>query len=652
MNNIREYLCKEATTITNNSGNRFKSGNEILAKRNELRKQFFEMMGIFDLPTPEERPPVKLQVVAVTEQEKFVIERFWYESMPRLYVTANLYIPKSLSVPAPAVLYLCGHSPNQKVSFQSHCRRWAELGFVVLIVETIQLGEISGYHHGCYTKGWFHWYSHGYTPAGVELFNAIRAIDLLVSRKEVDPNKIGVTGISGGGAYTWWVSAGDERVKVSAPVCSTGTLKAHIAERTLDRHCDCMFFINYFQWDLANLGYLIAPRPLLIASANRDGIYSIESIRECYRKTRIAYELLGVPENIKLVETPGKHSYHPTSRKAIFAWFLKHLCGRDVSPEQINDINEKDVLPEQELRVFMDSPPADERTAVIHDSFVPMAKKPEIVSVDDLQRERKRIVNALRRTTFAHFPAVPCPLNPRILYEGKFDGHSEKLFSFVPEDGWLLHGTVSIPNEIEGKSRPALVYLRHPRMPLNQAEEIISDLRCDIIRVQIEVRGVGDSSWGNDITWNVRRASAVLGRTVASMRVYDTLKALEVIRSFPEINGTIALAGHGEMAVIALYTALLDGNIKGLLLIEPPGTQNVPSNPDGSGDAMEMLGVLRYTDIAITAGLLYPTELAFRFGRPYEYEWTETVYARLGLPGRISHVRKLSDWQCAWSNTK
>jgi cephalosporin-C deacetylase-like acetyl esterase len=651
MNNIREYLYTEACKITEASGNRFKSGNEIISHRNELKKQFFEMMGISDLLNSNERRSVNAEVVATTEQEKFVIERLWYESMPRLYVTANLYIPKSISTSAPAVLYLCGHSANQKVAFQSHCRKWAELGFVVLIVETIQLGEISGYHHGCYTKGWFHWYSRGYTPAGVELFNAIRAIDLLVSRKEVDPDRIGVTGISGGGAGTWWVAAGDERVKVSAPVCATGTLKSHISERTLDGHCDCMFFINYFRWDLADLGYLIAPRPLLIASADRDGLYSIESIRECYRKLKTIYELLGVPDNVKLVETPGKHSYHPVSSKAIFAWFLKHLCDRDVSPDQMDDVNEKDGLPDQALRVFTDTLPPDERTAVIHDSFVPIARRPEIVSIEDLQRKRKKIVNELYRTTFAHFPSVPCPLNPHILYESKYKGYSEKLFSFVPENGWVLHGTITIPDEIEEKPSPALVYLRHPRMPRNQADEIITDLRRDIVRVQIEVRGVWESSWGDDIAWHVRRACAVLGRTVASMRVYDVLRALEVIRSFPEINGTLALAGQGEMAVIALYSALLDGNIKGLLLIEPPGTQNAPSNPDGSGDAIEMLGVLRYTDLPVTSALLYPAELAFRFGRTYEYEWTEEVYAKLGLPGRISHVRKLSDWRCTWSET-
>jgi hypothetical protein len=147
----------------------------------------------------EGRPPVPVTVTGVVERPAYRIEKLFYESLPGLFVTANLYIPRDLSEPAPAVLYVCGHAENQKHWYQAHPRRFAEMGFVCLIAETIQLGEVRGYHHGCYSEGWFHWVSRGYTPAGVEAANGIRALDLLAARSDVDAGRLGVTGISGAG---------------------------------------------------------------------------------------------------------------------------------------------------------------------------------------------------------------------------------------------------------------------------------------------------------------------------------------------------------------------------------------------------------------------------------------------------------------------
>jgi hypothetical protein len=129
------------------------------------------------------------------------------------------------------------------------------------------------------------------------------------------------------------------------------------------------------------------------------------------------------------------------------------------------------------------------------------------------------------------------------------------------------------------------------------------------------------------------------------MRVYDTLRAVELARSLPGCDGTIILAGQGQMAAVALYAALLDGNVRSVMLVGPPATHNTRSDPDGADDALEMLGVLRYTDLPITAGLLYPTELVFWLEWSQSYTWTEELYARLGPPGRIMHIRKMEQWR-------
>ena len=106
-----------------------------------------------------------------------------------------------------------------------------------------------------------------------EVWNAIRAIDYLETRKEVDAGRIAMTGISGGGAITWYTAAMDERVKVAAPVCATWTVEQQVLLDHVRGNCDCIFFHNTFQADLPAAGALIAPRPLKIINATRDVVF-------------------------------------------------------------------------------------------------------------------------------------------------------------------------------------------------------------------------------------------------------------------------------------------------------------------------------------------------------------------------------------------
>jgi len=658
---IREYLCREARRLTDRSGTWPQSREEWQKGKERRRQRYLEMVSIPSIPPRQERTPLNVQVTGKVERERYTIEKLSYESLPRLYVTGNLYLPRNLTAPAPGVLYVCGHSPTQKVHYQAHPRRWAELGFVTLVVDTVQYGEIKGYHHGCYSEGWWHWYSRGYTPAGVELWNGLRGLDLLQERREVDGEHLGITGISGGGAVSWWLGAADERLKAIAPVCGTGTLAAHVGERSVDGHCDCMFFINTYGWDLADLGALIAPRALLIGSADRDGIYSIASIRETYEKVKRVYELLGVGERCTLIETPGPHSYHQLSRTGIFSWFTKYLKGQEVPAEQIEDINSNPQAqePEEVLRVFPGPVPADERTSTIQDTFLALAPPPRVRDAEHLVAVRSRLVRVLRRKVFGQFPARPP--KPDLTVEQEFGAERGwgALIAFTSEPGIDLRGQVVVPEKarpstgsgraelVEAREHPAraLLCLRSPEHERWEFEGFSRGLDPKWVRAAVDVRGVGDTSWGTSLQWHLRRASAIIGRTLASMRVWDTLRALEALRTYPGVDAErIALAACGELGAVALYATLLDGRVKALLLENPPATQNAPSQPDGTGPALEMLNVLRFTDLPYVAGLLWPTELVFVHSRPETYEWAEALYRELGAPGAVRHVKDLAGW--------
>jgi len=193
-NNIRNYLVQEADRISDQALSGISTREDWELIKEQRYDEFIESMGLENMPEQGSRTDLNVTITGIIQREGYHIEKLYYESLPGLYVVANLYVPDNLSEPAPAILYACGHSADQKVTYQTYPTKFAELGFVCLIIETIQLGEVRGEHHGCYRRGWFNWYSRGYTPAGVELWNAMRGIDLLSKRPEVDAGKIGVTG--------------------------------------------------------------------------------------------------------------------------------------------------------------------------------------------------------------------------------------------------------------------------------------------------------------------------------------------------------------------------------------------------------------------------------------------------------------------------
>lgn len=638
---IREHLCRVAAEVTDSSLANIETKEQWLAERPKRLQQYLEMQGILDFPEKEDRTPLNVTVTGVVERDDVIIEKLYYEALPKLYVSANLYIPKNLEKPAPGIIYVCGHSDTQKIHYQPHARRWAQLGFVCLIVDTVQKGEIKGMHHGCYRFGQWHWYSKGYTPAGVELWNAVRGVDLLQEREEVIPDKIGITGISGGGAVSWWTAAADERLKVVAPVCGTGTVKAHVKDLTWDGHCDCMMFINTYGQDLADCGALIAPRPLMVASANRDGIYSIASIRETFGKVKKIYDMYEAGNDCHLVETPGGHSYHNTSRTRIFSFFMKHLMDKDVPPESIEDVGEE-VESEETLKVYVNGFPTDERTSEIQETFISVAEAPVIENKNQLETKREQVVQALKEKTFGHFPEKPCNLDVEINFDYMNGETKLTRLEFTPEQDWRLHATLVRPEAAQNKKSPLLIFLSSPNSERWEFGGFTGGFDPSWSRLAVQCRGIRETAWGQDLQWHIRRNAAITGRTIASMRVYDALRAVELARGLPGIDPErIAIAGRGEMAAIAIYAALLDGNLGAIVLENPPSTQNAPSNPDGTGPAIEMLNCLRLTDLPYATGMIYPADLVFIGEPPKSYGWTKELYDRLG--GRVYNVKNLSE---------
>jgi dienelactone hydrolase len=631
-----EAACLEARAVSTRSLAVPMSKAEWEATVDERREMWREMLGLSPLP---DRAPLQATVTGTLDRDDYVVEKIHFQSLAGAYVPGNIYRPAEITERLPAVVYLCGHTKGKvNPPYQANPRWFGQHGYVAFVLDPIQLGESQGLHHGTYREGRWDWYSRGYTPAGTEVWNAMRAIDYLQTRDDVDPERIGVTGLSGGGAMSWFLGAADDRVKCVAPVCQTGSIEHIICDRATDGHCDCAFWINYYQWCTPDIGALIAPRALLVAAGTEDVLWRPYAFRDALHRIHHQYDALGIPDNVKLVEDLTPHGYTPKLRKAIFEWFNRHLKG-DESP--VTDDVTEFVEPEENLLVFGGQLPEDDAMKRVDTLLVKRAEPPPLPGDEPAWKTHQEATLAkLRSVTFRQ---VPEDCSPE-LREHRADGSSGSLtygtYVFDAEDGLTLRLRTAMNPEAE-RPLPTVVFA----LPEDVASGFAGAGRArpgvgsGIATAGVEVRNTAATSVGPGYLWTLRRAYPVLGHTLPERQVYDLLAGAALMRD-RRVTGPIAAYGSGNTAVLAIYAALLDPEISEVILADPPESHENPETPD-------FLGILRFGDLPQNLALLYPRPITFVGKMPAAYEWTKGVYERLGRGEAVREIGKVGDWRPA-----
>ncbi len=579
---LAEYFRRETRAISERCLTDLTTSNAWLASLPGQRTQLAEMLGLAPMPP---RTDLRATVTKRLEHDTFTVENLHFQSRPGLYVTANLYVPKNLTKPAPAVLYVSGHGPvvtngisyGNKVSYQHHGAWFARNGYVCLILDTVQLGEISGVHHGTYREGMWWWNSRGYTPAGVECWNGMRALDYLSTRPEVDTNRFGVTGRSGGGAYSWFVTAMDERIKAAAPVAGITDLENHVVDGAVEGHCDCMFFVNTYRWDYPQLAALAAPRPLLIVNTDDDSLFPLDGVVRLRDKVRRVYDLLGAGEKCGLVITPGGHKDTQELQVPVMRWFNRHLKGEETL---IENAAVKLFWPQQ-LKVFA-TLPGDALNGKIHETFVEMAKPSLPKSKEEWGQRRESWLAGLRAKSFAGWPQAT---NDPKLGAGGFMGSSGgRSGGFVFDDGDGAKRFVSYVHYFSQRlqpSSPDKVILLEQGLAKNKR----IDQPKDAIVMNVSFREMGQFDAKKQT--QLRRREMLVGRTLDGMRVWDWVRLVQAIRNSKELGKLpIRLEAEGDMAVNALYASLF-APVDELVLTNLP-----KSHQDGGPDYLNVLRIL------------------------------------------------------------
>jgi hypothetical protein len=309
------------------------------ARRQEVRAKILRLIG----GLPEDRNPLNARVTGRIAQSGYTIEKVIYESLPRYPVTANLYLPKSPGK-HPAVLFPLGHWSEGKPAAQRVAANLALKGFVVLAFDPVGQGERMQAFDARMGRalGGGATDQHFMNGAQAELLgeniaryfihDGMRGIDYLVSRPEVDAERIGVTGCSGGGTQTTYIAALDERVKAAAPACYMQSFELLFSGPVGDSE---QTFPRFLAEGLDQTDYveLFAPKPWLILSTEGD-FFTPAAAKLVYEEAKLWYAMMGKPENVAWVVGPGGHGTPKECREAIYAWFLKHLGGTASPAEQ------------------------------------------------------------------------------------------------------------------------------------------------------------------------------------------------------------------------------------------------------------------------------------------------------------------------------
>ena len=304
-----------------------KSEADLQQLRGELRNSVLDMIG--GLPT--EKTDLRTSVTGRISANGFHIEKLIYQSLPGLYVTALVYVPEDGAPVHPAVLVPAGHSPQGKIHYQDLCQRLVQRGYLVISWDPIGQGERSQFWDARTQKSRYNLicaehavmgnlaYLVGTNLARWEVWDGIRAVDYLLTRPDVDSNRISITGTSGGGFQTALLGALDERIKVVIPSCYITALPMRVENRIFadpdsDPEQDLFGFISNGV-DHAGLLLMMYPRPVMVAAVTLD-FFPMQGAHKSYSEVRRFYERFGYADRIGFTESYNQHQYSLKNQEA------------------------------------------------------------------------------------------------------------------------------------------------------------------------------------------------------------------------------------------------------------------------------------------------------------------------------------------------
>jgi len=495
-------------------------------RKAEVRRRILSLVG----GLPEHRGPLNARTLKTLPRDGFVIEHVIYESLPEYFVTANLYRPDRPGR-HPAVLMSMGHWESGKASGQLLAANLARKGFVVLVYDPVGQGErqqafdprfgrslIGGATEQHFNNGAAAILM-GQALGRYFIHDGMRGIDYLVSRSEVDAERIGAMGCSGGGTQTTYIAALDPRVKVAAPACYMNSFQTLFAGSIGDSEQSVPGFLAA-GLDQTDYVELFAPKPWLIASTE-DDFFTPAGAKQVYEEAQRWYKLYGAEDRIQWVVGPGGHGTPLKVREAIYAWMIRWL--RDGS----GDAREEPIqlLPDHELRVT--------ETGQIHG------------------RELYEIIREVPRQRAS----------------------ASELATFIRDltsrNQALVRNFQILPAQSSTDKRPAVVVLQDRLAPGPEAQMLLADKHVVVI---VALSGAGsDVERPRSGNWMNNTRAWLVGRNLPALHAAEINAAVSEAATRPDVDpARISGRASGVLGVAMLLAAAANPQIGSVTLDRTP----------------------------------------------------------------------------------
>jgi hypothetical protein len=534
-------------------------------------------------PFPE-KTALNAKVTSIVKKNGYSVENIIYESLPGFYVTASLFVPLNIRKPAPAILFCSGHSSGayRLPLYQLPLLNLVKKGFIVLAIDPLGQGERLQYFDPdkgeSVIRGSTNEHSYpsaqvflnGKSIARYFLWDGIRGIDYLVSRKEVDPERIGVHGLSGGGTQTAFISALDDRVVASAPagyITSYRRLMESVGVQDGEQN----FYHGISRGiDHADFLEIRAPKPTLIMATTGD-FFSIQGSRETYSEVKRIYQICGKPENIEITEDDYGHGYTRKNREAMYAFFQKYLqLPGSPSEEDVEFLSSQD-LQKTSTGQLSSSLGGETVFSLNRSETKQPALNPE-ASGTDLKRHLSEVLNSSRELSGYREPSVID--DPTFTGRIQREGYAIEKYFVKGEGDYVIPYLLMIPSKSNSK---ALIYL-HPSGKLAEAAaggEIEWFVKNGFTVLAPDLIGTGEMGPGvftgdvsiDSVSYNLWYTSVLIGRSLTGIRAGDVVRLAGLLKKNIKINEVYGIAKR-EMAPVLLHAAAYDKDIVRIALID------------------------------------------------------------------------------------
>ncbi len=556
---------------------KLKTKNDWLKRQQVVKNKLKELIGNF--PKKEALNP---EITGIIQKEGYRIEKIIYEPVPGYYETGCLYIPDKINGKAPAILNVFGHDQAsfREEYYQVIITNLVKKGMIVFAIDPLGQGEHVQYYdreikfsaigysviEHCYFGNVC--FLAGVSSAKHFIWDGIRAIDYLLTRSEVDPENIGVTGFSGGGTVTSYLMALDDRVKVAIP-CSWPTAYRRLLEMKGIGDAETILIHGLAKGiTFEDLLEVRSPKPTLMTFTSRDEYLSLQGARDALREAKKVYSAFGKEDNLELVEDDYKHWMTPKIRLAMYAFFQKHFNMTGNPAEEKTDlptVKELTVTPTGQIATYKGG-------KMVFD----LNKKESEKLGENLEQSRRDIAKHLIKVKIKAREisgyATPSPDKEGAFINGRYQrkGYTVELDAILGESGDYAIPVLLFKPDDSLVKHPAVVYLHSKgkitdAVPGGEIEELVKQ---GYVVAAADVLGMGETKHTSGRGHQDGYTAVLIGRSMVGIQAGDIIRVVNYLKSRSDVNPQkIGAIAFNEMCLALLHAAAFDSSINHISLI-------------------------------------------------------------------------------------